>query len=165
MNNIPTTNNIDNQNNILDQTTDDNSKQHPLTADCEKELLAELNKIFTPVLIMQGFEKDIADKTKEAMSESSILTEKNMIGFDDNSRMAQLLSVCALLIAKHKNTDNWQIFKKASMEKNQSKLAIQKEEYNDAKTLAQKYLVMVSTTNNSSVARDSASDLLPYTQH
>ena len=44
------------------------------------------------------------------------------------------------------------------------KLEIQKDEYDEAKELAQKYLVNVATSNNSSVARNAAQSLLPQTQ-
>ena len=35
----------------------------------EKELLEELNKLFTPVLVMQGYQSDIADKVNAEISE------------------------------------------------------------------------------------------------
>lgn len=131
----------------------------------DDELINELNRLFTPVLIMQGFENDSSDKIQEAMSEAAVLTEKSIIQFDDDTRMAQLISVCALLIARQKNTEKYQMYAKAHEIKKQMKLDIQKEEYDNAKTLAQKYLVNVSTTNNSPVARNAATALLPATQH
>lgn len=129
------------------------------------ELVEELNKIFTPVLVMQSMEKDISDKANSEISEATVLTERNMISFDDPARMAQLRSVCALIIARKKNTEKWQIYQKAANIKTSAKLDIQQEEYDAAETLAQKYLVKVSTTSNSSVARDAANELLPQTQH
>jgi len=57
------------------------------------------------------------------------------------------------------------MFKKASEIRNNMKLQIQKNEYAAAQALAQKFLVKVSTTNNSSVARNAANDLLPETNH
>lgn len=131
----------------------------------DDDLIAELDKQFTPVLIMQGIEKDISDQINEAYSEASVLNEKTMITFDDADRMAQLISICALLISRKKNTQKYQMYANAAKIKNQMKLEIQKEEYAAAKALAQKYLVKVSTTNNSSVARDAANELLPQTQH
>lgn len=131
----------------------------------EEELLNELDKLYTPVLVSQSFEKDIADKTNAAMAESGLLTERNIISFDDESRMAQLISVCARLIAKQKNSQAWQMYERAAMIKKQSNMQIQKEEYDQAKDLAQKFLVKVSTSSNSSVARDAAQALMPQTQH
>lgn len=131
----------------------------------DKELMDELNKIFTPVLVSQKFSKDISDHNNEVLAEAGVLTERNIIAFDDETRMSQLISVCALLLAKKKDTENWKIYKKAALLKKQSKINIQKEEYVDAKELAQKYLVMISTTNNSAVVRDAANELLPQTQH
>lgn len=153
------------------QPTSDDALENQPIEDCpsnicdDKELLDALNKIFTPVLVMQGFEKDIADQANSEMSEAAVLTERNIISFDDETRMSQLIGVCAKLIAKKKNTDSWQMFEKAAKIKKEAGIKIQKEEYDDAKALAQKYLVMVSTTNNSSVARNAANELLPQTQH
>lgn len=131
----------------------------------ESELLNSLNQIFTPILVMQGFEGNVADKIQEAFSEASVLLERNVIQFDNATRMAQLISVCALLIARQKNTEKYQMYEKAIKISKSMKLDIQKEEYEAAKVLAQKYLVKISTTNNSSVARQAANELLPETQH
>ena len=131
----------------------------------EDSLLDELNKIFTPILVMQGFEGSIADQVNEAYSEADVLTERNIISFDNQARMAQLIATCALLIHKQRNTEKFQMYKKAAIIKNKMKLDMQKESYDEAKALAQKFLVKVSTTNNSSVARDAANELLPETQH
>ena len=129
-------------------------------------LLNDLNQIFTPILIMQGFEGDVGSKIQEAFSESSsLLLEKNIIQFDNATRMAQLISVCALLIARQKNSQKYQMYEQATKVARSMKLAIQKEEYSAAQALAQKFLVKVSTTNNSSVARQAANELLPETQH
>ena len=134
-------------------------------SDSNKDLLEELNQIFTPILVMQSLEGNMADKINEAFSEASVLMEKNIIKFDDETRMAQLISICALLIARKKNSEKYQAYQKAATIKNKMKIEIQKDEYDEAKALAQKYLVNVSTTNNSSVARDAANNLLPETQH
>lgn len=136
------------------QTTDD------------KDLMDELNKIFTPILVMQGFENEMKPgKITESIEKAGVLTEQNVIQFDDATRMAQLISTCALLIQRKKNTEKWQMYAKAAAIRNQMKLDMQKEEYEAAKALAQKYLVMVSTTNSSPIARDAATSLLPQTQH
>ena len=131
----------------------------------EDELLNQLNQIVTPILVMQGFEGEISDQVMEACSSDNILLERNIIKFDDATRMAQLQMICALLISRQKNTQLYQMFKKACEICQQSKLEIQKQEFAAAQALAQKFLVKVSTTNNSSVARNSAQNLLPSTQH
>lgn len=131
----------------------------------EKQVLDELNKIFTPILVMQGFENGIAGQVQEAAEQANCLTERNIIQFDDQTRMAQLISTCAILLQKAKNTEQYNIYAKAAATRNQMKIEMQKAEYDAAKALAQKYLVMVSTTNNSPVARDAATALLPQTQH
>ena len=153
---------IDSHQNDLINTNLDNQ---PTDVSGDDDLIDQLNKIFTPVLIMQGFENDSEDIIKEALSEASLLTEKSIIKFDDDTRMAQLRAVCALLIARKKNSEKYKMYAKAHEIKRKMKLDIQKEEYDDANTLAQKYLVSVSTTNNSPVARKAANALLPATQH
>ena len=131
----------------------------------DEELLECLNQIFTPILVMQGIEGDISDRINEAVSEDNVLYERNMIKFDDSSRMAQLTSICALLIARQKGSQQYKMYKEAAKIRNAMKLAIQKAEYESAQNLAQKYLVKVSTTTGSSVARKAAQNLLPQTQH
>jgi len=149
-----------------------NTEKDPMEAEVnpsnsydETKAMEELSRIFTPVLVMQDFEKDIADKSMAELEYADVLTERTIIQFDDETRMSQLIAVCAKIIAKQKNTEAWQMFKKASVIKKEAALNMQKEEYDDAKILAQKYLVAVSTTNPSSVARNAATELLPQTQH
>lgn len=150
-------------NSVIDSSIDEPISSSYNTGDVDKDLIAELNQIFTPILVMQGFEGNMTDKIQEAFSEASVLTEKNIIKFDDETRLAQLIATCALLLQKKKNTEKWQMYKKAAAIKNQMKLDMQKEEYNSARALAQKFLVNVSSTNNSSIARQAAKDLLPIT--
>ena len=129
------------------------------------DLVGDMDKLCTPMLIMQGFENDIADKATENFGEAHVMTEQNIFKFDDSTRMAQLISIAARVIARKKQTEKWKLWEKASMIARQANLDIQKEEYDAAKALVQQYLVKVSTTNNSSVARKAATDLLPATQH
>jgi hypothetical protein len=131
----------------------------------EDELLNQLNQIFTPILVMQSIEGNIEDQIHEACSEDNVLLERNILKFDDSTRMAQLKSVCALLIARQKNTQQYQMYKKASDVRNKMKLQIQKDEYANADALAQKFLVKASTSSNNSTVRNAARDLLPATQH
>lgn len=131
----------------------------------KKQILKQLAELFTPILVTQGFEADMADQMKAEYQESGVMTERNIIQFDDDTRMAQLISVCAILIQRAKNTEKYQTYEKAAQIRNQLKLEMQKEEYEDAKALAQEFLVHVATTNNSSIARKAANDLLPATQH
>lgn len=125
------------------------------------ELLNNLNQIFTPTLIANHLSNGIADQVTEACSEDNILFENNVIRFDNQTKMSQLLMVCAMLIARQKNTPNFQIFEKSFLASQKAKLAIQKEEYAAALALSQRYLIQTSTGQNSSVARDAAKDLMP----
>lgn len=131
----------------------------------EEDVLDELDKIFTPVLVMQNFEKEIGDSAQAELESAKVLNERTVIQFDDEARMSQLINACAKLIAKAKNTKDWQMFKQAAELKKQAGLAIQKAEYDDAVALAQKYLIKVSSENPSSVARNAALELLPQTRH
>ena len=123
----------------------------------------ELDKLYTPILIMQGYETSVED-VKESMQEAGVLTERNVIKFDNDHRLAQLIYTCALLLQKQKNTKNFQMFVKASKIRREAALNMQKDEAEAAKELAQKYLVHVSTMNPNSAARDAALKLLPTTQ-
>lgn len=149
------------ENDIMDSNVSDSG----VGGQNDDELLQQLNQIFTPILVMQGFEGEIADRVQEAYSEANVLVERNIIKFDDATRMGQLISVCALLIARQKNTQQWQMYKQAAQIRKSMKLEIQKLEQSAAQALAQKFLVKVSTTNDSSVARNAATNLLPSTQH
>lgn len=131
----------------------------------DKDLLERLNKLYTPTLISQKFENDVADSANNEIQNSGNLNKRTMVNFDKKTRVAQLISACAMLLAEKKNSPKWQMLLKADAIKNQTKLDIQREEYSNAIALAQRYLIMVSTTNNSSVARDAASELIPETQH
>jgi hypothetical protein len=152
-------------NDLLDQPVNDEpSSGMGLGNINEDELLNQLNQIFTPILVMQSIEGDISDQIQEACSEDNVLLERNILKFDDETRMAQLRSTCALLIARQKNTQQYQMYKKASEVRNQMKLNIQKEEYANAEALAQKFLVKVSTSGNNSTVRKAAQNLLPTSQ-
>ena len=152
---------------LSNQTTDIGSEpiEAPAAGDGidYESLLGELRRLFTPVLVTQSYEKEIADKANSELAESDSLTEKTVISFDNEARMSQLIAVCAQLIARQKNTELWQLYTKAKAIAKQAKIDIQKAEYEDAKILAQKYLVDVSTNNASSVARDAAKELIPLT--
>lgn len=163
---LSTVEQISESSDIMDAEMDsDISDERTVATGGDEELLDRLNQIFTPILVMQGFEDDISDKIQEALSEASVLMEKNIIQFDNASKMAQLISVCALLIEQQKKTNEWEMFVKASKIRKATKINIQKKNYESAKVLAQKFLVKVSTSNGSSIARQAANDLLPETQH
>jgi hypothetical protein len=131
----------------------------------DDDLLKTLNEIFTPILVTQQIEGDISDQVNEAVSKDNILLERNIIKFDDTSRMSQLISVCAQLIHRQKGTEQYKMFKEAAQVRNRMKLEMQKSEFEAARALATKYLIHVSNTNNSSVARKAATNMIPLTQH
>ena len=148
--------------NVLEESIDQDGDS---TVGNQDELIDQLNKIFTPVLIMQGFENDAADHANAEMAEAGVLNEKSIIKFDDDTRMAQLIAVCSRLIARQKNTEQYQMYAKAHKIKKAMDLEMQKLEHDAAKALANAYLINVSTTNSSPVARKAATALMPATQH
>lgn len=143
------------------------SEVAPISVDTniEDKVISQLNDIFTPVLVMQSFETQVNDQIKESFEKANVLTERNTIRFDDETRMSQLIATCALLIDKERQTPEYKTYEQATIVKNKTKVEICKKNYDLAKSLVQKYLVKVSTTNNSSEARNAATDLLPQTQH
>lgn len=137
----------------------------PVDTNIEDKVISQLNDIFTPVLVMQSFETQINDQIKESFEKANVLTERNTIRFDDETRMSQLIATCSLLIDKERQTPEYKAYEQATMVKDKTKVEICKKNYDLAKSIVQKYLVKVSTTNNSSEARNAATDLLPQTQH
>lgn len=133
--------------------------------DIENKVIEQLNTLFTPVLVMQSFETQINDQIKESFEQANVLTERNIIKFDDQTRMSQLISTAAILLNKERQTPEYKAYEQATMIKNKSKIEMTKKDYDEAKSIVQKYLVKVSTTNNSADARNAATDLLPETQH
>lgn len=125
----------------------------------DDDLLDELNDVYTPILVTQELEGDIAEPVSEACSADNVLLERNIIKFDNATKFAQLVGVCGLLIARKKNSEEYKIFKKASQVKNTMKLRIQKKEHAAATALAKKYLSKIMSNSSSSVARKAAENL------
>ena len=127
--------------------------------DNDEDLLDELNKVYTPILVTQEIEGDLSGPVTEACSADNVLLERNIIKFDNATKLAQLVGVCGLLIARRKDSAEYKVFKKASELKNHMKLQIQKKEHAAATTLAKKYLNRVMSNSTSSVARKAAENL------
>lgn len=147
----------------LDSEEDDTSEFGVSDAEAVDDtgVMDELKKIYTPILIMQSYEtKESCDRMKESFSQANVLTEQNVIKFDNETRVAQLLSVCALLLARKKNSEKWQAFKKAAALQRKMKIEIQKEEAAAAKELARKFLDETAAGDNED-AKSSAAKLLP----
>jgi hypothetical protein len=124
------------------------------------DLLEELNKIYTPILVTQELEGDLSDQITEACSSDNVLLERNIIKFDRDTKFAQLVSVCALLLSRKKDTEEYKAYKQASQISKDMKLRIQKNEHTDAVALAKNYLDKVKETSLSSIARNAASSLI-----
>ena len=111
-----------------DETPSDDKGESEVSED---ELFDQLNQLFLPAIRMQDAEQPVQE---------SVIMEKNMFQLDDATKTAHLLSLCAMLIARAKNTDDYQKFIRASNERRDAKLSIQQEEGAEAKELATKYL-------------------------
>lgn len=111
----------------------------------EEELFAQLNKIFLPVVRMQDAE--------EPVQESTVVMEKNVFRLDDASKVAQLLSLCAMLIARAKDTEAYKTYIRASEERRNAKIDIQNAEASEARALAAKYLNTLSANDDDEGAR------------
>lgn len=111
----------------------------------EEELFAQLNKLFLPVVRMQDAE--------EPVQESTVVMEKNVFRLDDASKVAQLLSLCAMLIARAKDTEAYKTYIRASEERRNAKIDIQNAEASEARALAAKYLNTLSANDDDEGAR------------
>jgi hypothetical protein len=111
----------------------------------EEELFAQLNELFLPVVRMQDAE--------EPVQESTVVMEKNVFRLDDASKVAQLLSLCAMLIARAKDTEAYKTYIRASEERRNAKIDIQNAEASEARALAAKYLNTLSANNDDEGAR------------
>lgn len=158
---------IEDEDSSDDESSDDSSEYGISDNNVDdSDLIAELKKIYTPVLIMQNYQTEsCTNKIHESLSRSGLLTESNIMKFDNETKMSQLLSVCALLIARKKNTSEYQAFKKAAKLQKEMKLAIQKNEAGAAKALAQKFLTQMSGDSDNGDAKEAASKMLSSIQH
>ncbi len=111
----------------------------------EEELFAQLNKLFLPVVRMQDAEQPV--------QESTVVMEKNVFRLDDASKVAQLLSLCAMLIARAKDTEAYKTYIRASEERRNAKIDIQNAEASEARALAAKYLNTLSANDDDEGAR------------
>jgi len=125
----------------------------------DAKLLEEINAIYTPILVSQELDHDIQGRIQEACSKENVLVESNLVKFDADTRKAQLISLCSLLIARQANSPDYQAYKQASNVRKAMKLKIQKDNYAGAVALADKYLQNLSATGTSSVVRSAATDL------
>lgn len=150
-----------------DESSDDSSDYGISDSNMDdSDLIAELKKIYTPVLIMQNYQTEsCTNRIHESLSRSGLLSESNIMKFDNETKMSQLLSVCALLIARKKNTSEYQAFKKAAKLQKEMKLAIQKNEAGAAKALAQKFLTQMAEDSSNGDAKEAATKMLSGVQH
>lgn len=123
------------------------------------DLINELNRLYTPVLVTQELEGGLKDNINEACSEDNILLERNIIKFDDDAKFAQLVSIAALLINRKKDSKEYQSFAKASAIRKEMKIRMQKNDHDEAVKLAKQYLSKIADSSNSSLIRKAADNL------
>lgn len=125
----------------------------------DDKLLDELNKIFFPVMVAQGLEESVKDQIQEACAEENVLLEHNIIKFDSDTKRAQLIALCALLISRQSNSPDYQAFKQASQVRKTMKLKIQNDNQAAAQALADRYLSRVKTTSSNPAVKQIATDM------
>lgn len=135
--------NVDEDVPLEEPVEDDATETEPNVS--EEELFNQLNKIFLPMVRMQDAE--------EPVQESTVVMEKNVFRLDDASKVAQLLSLCAMLIARAKDTEAYKTYIRASEERRNAKIDIQNAEASEARTLAAKYLNTLSANDDDEGAR------------
>ena len=135
--------NVDEDGPLEEPVEDDATEIEPNVS--EEELFAQLNKLFLPVVRMQDAEQPV--------QESTVVMEKNVFRLDDASKVAQLLSLCAMLIARAKDTEAYKTYIRASEERRNAKNDIQNAEASEARALAAKYLNTLSANDDDEGAR------------
>lgn len=135
--------NVDEDVPLEEPVEDDATETEPNVS--EGELFAQLNKLFLPVVRMQDAEQPV--------QESTVVMEKNVFRLDDASKVAQLLSLCAMLIARAKDTEAYKTYIRASEERRNAKIDIQNAEASEARALAAKYLNTLSANDDDEGAR------------
>jgi hypothetical protein len=135
--------NVDEDVPLEEPVEDDVTETEPNVS--EEELFAQLNKLFLPVVRMQDAEQPV--------QESTVVMEKNVFRLDDASKVAQLLSLCAMLIARAKDTEAYKTYIRASEERRNAKIDIQNAEASEARALAAKYLNTLSANDDDEGAR------------
>lgn len=112
-------------------------------------VMQSLEQIYTPILIAQSFQTDeTKDQIQEHVSNLGLLTESNMVKFDNETKLAQLQAVCALLLAREEKSEKFKAFVKAYTLAKKLKLELVKEKESEAKELAKQYLQKMSSGSN-----------------
>ena len=77
-------------------------------------VMQSLEQIYTPILIAQSFQtEETKDQIQENVSNLGLLTESNMMKFDNETKLAQLQSVCALLLSRQEQSEKFKAFVKS----------------------------------------------------
>lgn len=152
------------ENDMMNTSIDSSGYNEPSFAqttmsDNDDIIMDELTKIFLPVLITQQLQGDVSSEIHESCSMDNVLFERNIVQFDNKTRYEQLVKVCAILINRHRNSQEFQLYKKAHSIAKNMVIKMQQNDYGAATALAQKFLNKISTMGTSSVARNAAQEL------
>lgn len=124
------------------------------------EIFEQLNTIYTPILAAQAIDPEAADRVQEACSADNVLTESGVVKLDPDTRRAQLVSLCAMLLARQADSPDYKAYKEASLARKNLKLKIQRDNLAVATEVANEYLKNISATSSSADIRRAASTLL-----
>ena len=123
-------------------------------------VMQSLEQIYTPILIAQSFQTgETKDQIQEHVSNLGLLTESNMVKFDNETKLAQLKSVCALLLSREEKSEKLKAFVKSYQLTKKLKMEIMKEKESEATELARQYLQKLSSGSNEQ-AGQAATELL-----
>lgn len=123
-------------------------------------VMQSLEQIYTPILIAQSFQTgETKDQIQEHVSNLGLLTESNMVKFDNETKLAQLKSVCALLLSREEKSEKFKAFVKSYQLTKKLKMEIMKEKESEATELARQYLQKLSSGSNEQ-AGQAATELL-----
>jgi len=142
----------------LDDTPVETSDDKPRVDD--DSLIEELNSIYTPVMITQQLNEGVRERIMEACSGENVLTEANVIKFDPDTRRSQLISLCAMLLARNAGSADFEAYRNASNVRKTMKLKIQKDYHGAAIQLADRYLRHVTANSTNSTVRSAAEELI-----
>ena len=134
-----------------EETSEDDVTERESNWD-EEELFNLLNRFFLPVMRMQDAEQPV--------QESTAVMEKNVFRLDDPTKVAQLISLCSMLLAKAKNTKAYNTYIRASEERRNAKIDIQNAEASEARDLATKYLNTLALNGDDDSVRPIGASLL-----
>lgn len=137
------------------ESSEQNGREDIISATDSEALIDELKQLYTPILITG----ELSARMAEQVAETDSPRAGNTIKFDDETRKAQLISVCARLIAKYKGSPDYKTYTQAAQVARIEKLKMQKDNHAAAVAIANEYLARLAAEAEDPTARQAASAL------